>query len=273
MEGKHALTHKMVHWSLLDDGSSPRLPNHVVMNRSIGRAFTTVAAFFTAATLGAWLHIQQAIDLTSSIVLQAIAVSIFAPIYSNVASRLEHRARVWSRMCGGNRTRALYIFAVTILLVSSWRERQFSRVITNGASVMFLPYPPLLNALGLSLVTFGIAISMTGYVQLGVKGTYMGEAFGFFCPSLLTSFPYSTFDNPMYLGSTLMHLGWALRENSIPDLFVASIVGLSYWVAAGMFESPFTNTRYMFQGRGTTASVKCSELELANTGRTMSMRS
>jgi phosphatidylethanolamine/phosphatidyl-N-methylethanolamine N-methyltransferase len=248
----------MVRWTLLDDGLSPRLPNHVVMDRSIGRALTTVAALFTAATLGAWLHFQQAIDMTSSIVLHAIAVSIFAPIYWNVASRLEYRAQVWSRMCGGNRTTALYIFAVTILLVSLWRERQFSRVVANGASDMFLPHPPLLNALGFSLVTLGTVISMTGYVQLGVKGTYMGEAFGFFCPSLLTSFPYGTFDNPMYLGSTLMHFGWALRENSIPGLFVASIVGLSYWVAARVFETPFTTTLYRFQGQGTPASIKCS---------------
>jgi phosphatidylethanolamine/phosphatidyl-N-methylethanolamine N-methyltransferase len=251
----------MVTWTLVDDGTGPRLPSRLVMERGFGRAFVTLSVVVMSGILGAWMHAVGAVDVTSTPVLRAVAVTVLAPVYWNGVSRLEYRTLFCSRLCGGSRMFALYIFATSILHLSAWRESLFAEILLHEVSDVALPGHPMLRAFGSSLVAYGTIISMAGFVQLGVRGTYMGEAFGYFCPRLLTTFPFDALEDPMYLGSSLAHLGAALRANSTPGIFVALVVSLTYWIAARVFEGPFTHELYKFQSRVTSASAPqlCAE--------------
>lgn len=241
-------------WALLDDGSSPRLPSDLVADRNpslITRILSTVAATVCVAW---YLLPSELVNGSNATVFCAVSVAVICPIYWNCASRLEYRTLIWTRVLGGNRTLALYVFSFTILALSTAREAAFKAVVDAGLELgpPILKSEALVKALertGILVVAAGVVISMAAYIQLGFKGTYMGEAFGFFCPALITTFPFSWVDDPMYLGSTLMHFGVAMQVNSLVALFVSVVVGESYWIAACVFERPFSAQVYALQAK------------------------
>jgi phosphatidylethanolamine/phosphatidyl-N-methylethanolamine N-methyltransferase len=226
------------------------------MDRSPGQMPLVIAACSFAVVAGSWLLSHELVEANRKSLLHAVAVTIFAPIYWNGVSRLEYRTLMLTKVFGGSRTAALYVFAASILALSGYREQCFFRVAVNGGRAKLLEAVPGIEVMATCLVVFGTVLSMSGFVQLGVKGTYMGEAFGFFCPCLITSLPFNAFQDPMYLGSSLMHLGWALQAKSLSGLYVAAVVWLTYWIAARVFEGPFTTQLYRFQSKLRVESEK-----------------
>ncbi len=177
------------------------------------------------------------VNLYAPEVLRSIASIAWAPIAWNVIPRLEFRHRILSRFVGGNRSIAHYLFAAYILAFSSFREHLFFSAI-NCTEKWNVPSNVLnnLNALGSALLVGGTVLSASGFYQLRVRFTYMGEYFGFRMPQLVTSFPFNVFPDPMYSGSALMHFGYSFRAASPTGFFLACATGLSYWTAAKIFE-------------------------------------
>jgi phosphatidylethanolamine/phosphatidyl-N-methylethanolamine N-methyltransferase len=181
-----------------------------------------------------------AVDPASPALRRALAAVVWAPIAWNVFPRLEFRHRVFSRPLR-SRTAALYAFALYIVCFSSLRERLFFAAV-EAAPVWSAGDPRVdaaLVAFGTLLVAVGAVLSAAGFYHLRITHTYMGEYFGFMMPRLITAFPFNVDPDPMYNGSVLMHLGYALRARSPTGLFLALVVALSYWIAAKLFEEPF----------------------------------
>ena len=65
--------------------------------------------------------------------------------------------------------------------------------------------------------------------KLGIIGTFNGDAYGFLLPSIITSFPFNLFNAPMYLGSTLNFLGYALIKKSFVGIFLTTLVAVAYY--------------------------------------------
>lgn len=79
------------------------------------------------------------------------------------------------------------------------------------------------------ILLVGIILVSSATYKLGIIGTYNGDAYGFLLPSIITSFPFNLFNAPMYLGSTLNFLGYAIINKSITGVALTILVGIVYF--------------------------------------------
>lgn len=94
------------------------------------------------------------------------------------------------------------------------------------------------------LIVFGSILVLTSSYKLGILPTYMGDYFGIMPHSEpISSFPFSMYNNPMYVGSTLIFLGSAFWYKSAIGVALSEFVWMVYWIAC-LFEEPFTAMIY-----------------------------
>lgn len=74
---------------------------------------------------------------------------------------------------------------------------------------------------------------------LGVTGTYLGDYFGILMDNMVTGFPFNVCSAPMYYGSTMSFLGYALWFGK-PAGVLLTVEVLAVYLAALKFEDPFT---------------------------------
>ena len=77
---------------------------------------------------------------------------------------------------------------------------------------------------------------------------------------MVTSFPFSVVDDPMYFGSFLNFFGVALVKSSPAGILLALLVGVVYKVAL-FFETPFVQQVYEAK-RMETAKMRLDDDEL-----------
>ena len=85
------------------------------------------------------------------------------------------------------------------------------------------------------MLLLGNILVLSATYKLGIIGTFNGDAYGFLLPSIITSFPFNIFNAPMYLGSTLNFLGYAMIKKSITGFFLTILVAVAY-VCGTFFE-------------------------------------
>ena len=56
----------------------------------------------------------------------------------------------------------------------------------------------------------GGVLVLGSFYRLGITGTYLGDHFGILLRQRVTEFPFNFCSHPMYEGSTLIFLGYAL---------------------------------------------------------------
>lgn len=79
------------------------------------------------------------------------------------------------------------------------------------------------------ILLIGIILVSSATYKLGLIGTFNGDAYGFLLPSIITSFPFNLFNAPMYLGSTLNFLGYAIINKSLTGIALTILVGIVYF--------------------------------------------
>ncbi len=79
------------------------------------------------------------------------------------------------------------------------------------------------------ILLIGTILVSSATYKLGVIGTFNGDAYGFLLPSIITSFPFNLFNAPMYLGSTLNFLGYAIINKSLTGIALTMLVGIVYF--------------------------------------------
>ncbi|KAJ1096642.1 hypothetical protein NDU88_001777, partial [Pleurodeles waltl] len=63
---------------------------------------------------------------------------------------------------------------------------------------------------GGACIGLGGLFVVSSFFALGFVGTYLGDYFGILMEEKVTSFPFNIMNDPMYWGSTMNFLGWAL---------------------------------------------------------------
>lgn len=58
--------------------------------------------------------------------------------------------------------------------------------------------------------SIGNVLVLSSFYRLGITGTYLGDHFGILMKQRITDFPFNWFSHPMYEGSTLVFLSYAL---------------------------------------------------------------
>jgi len=172
----------------------------------------------------------------------------FNPLFWNIIARLEHKTRLLTRLCFGQPKLACALLGLAIILLGLWRDHLFNVACHTQPSWILLRQNRVL-ILGYFCCSIGTIFVLTSFFQLGFYTTFLGDYFGIFPhTSLVTSFPFSVADDPMYLGSFLNFLGLALVKSSPAGVLLALLVGLVY-KAALAFETPFVKSVYAEQQR------------------------
>lgn len=199
------------------------------------------------------LSLAGTVDLTASKVQQAVVAVLFPFVSWVVISRLEYRRKTISTLvCRGNRPAGFYLFVVYIISFSALREHYFSAAIdeerplwTSGDTTL----DGYVQTMGNLILVLGTIIGLTGFYHVNIN-TYYPEYFGFPQTKLVTAFPYSIMSHPMYIGTVLMHYGYAMRVLSPTALYLATVTAFGYWTVANIFEDPFMAVFYDKKGKG-----------------------
>lgn len=169
-----------------------------------------------------------------------------SPLIWNILARDEYRHKTLTKLFNG-KYNGCYALAAWIFLSSLGKDALVMRAIKEN------PLPVLssdastirtLDLVGKVAAAAGQTLVLSSFYRLGITGTYLGDYFGILMQQRVTAFPFNWFENPMYLGSTLTFLGFALSRNSVVGVGLAAWVYAVYEVATRYFENPFTSMIY-----------------------------
>ena len=173
------------------------------------------------------LNFEYFLELKNPLVFLLVLHIIFNVFFWNFTSRIEYRTKFFSNLFG-NKKVALYINSLFIFSFGLSRDFLYKYVV-NSSSIFSLIDNQYMTYLGYILTIMGSILVIAATYKLKVFGTYNADAFGFPFPSVITSFPYNIFHSPMYVGSTLNFLGYALIKKSFVGLVLTILVAVAYY--------------------------------------------
>ncbi|EDQ88041.1 uncharacterized protein MONBRDRAFT_33076 [Monosiga brevicollis MX1] len=180
--------------------------------------------------------------------LRSCFATIMAPILWNLLPQIFGPALInWI-----GRRQAMLVFSLYVFLFTCFRSWAFQMGIADDKTSfdVLLPFFPnatvfhnIFFAVGAATVLVGTVLTSASFIRLGIFGTYMGEFFGVMLSEKITTFPFDVVDNPMYFGSSLMHIGLAIMEQSPVGVVLGAVVFWWYYMAA-LYEEPLMVEMY-----------------------------
>lgn len=167
----------------------------------------------------------------------ACIVVMLNPLFWNAVSRLEYYTHVVSKVAGGPR-RGVTLLATGVLSFNYLRTLLFHKAMDHHA-ICEPMQSTFFNAVGYLLLVIGAILVISSGYQLGFSGSFMGDYFGLLLEEKVTNFPFNIVDDPMYVGSGLIYLGFSFQHASIVGMILTGFIAISYVVAI-LFERPFT---------------------------------
>ena len=153
---------------------------------------------------------------------------IFNVLLWNVTSRIQYKTKFFSNLFG-DKKRAVYIHSIIIFSFGLSRNFLYKYVVNTSNNFFPLIDNQYTTYIGYMMLLIGIILVSSATYKLGLIGTYNGDAYGFLLPSIITSFPFNLFNAPMYLGSTLNFLGYAIINKSLTGIALTILVGIVYF--------------------------------------------
>ena len=211
--------------------------------------YSTALAWVTIATMTFHTDSDSQNNLKAALVACLVTYSSWV-----VLPRIEYRHRILSKLCGGNRRLAQYLFVVYILTSSfAWREPLVAKAIDSEhiSQAFFTSLHWATSAIDVEIIKWlghflfaaGMVLNLGGFYHVRLN-TYYPEYFGFIQGNLVTAFPYNVTSHPMYIGAVVSHIGYALQKQSSTALYLAAVEALGYWTVAKVFEEPFMEVFY-----------------------------
>ncbi len=163
------------------------------------------------------------------------------PLFWNAISRLEYHTHLVSRTAGGPK-RGVALLAIGILTFNYVRTAVFHKMMDYHTTCVPMQNS-LCDALGYLFIIMGTTLVLSSSYRLGFFCSFMGDYFGILLKERVTGFPFNVVDDPMYVGSGLIYLGFSFQHASVIGLILTGCIALSYIIAL-LFEQPFTSQIY-----------------------------
>lgn len=187
---------------------------------------------------------------TQSAIIAAVGIAA-SPTIWNIIAQNEYRKHTLERILG-SKYRGCYALAAWIFFSSLYRDYLFQIAVDKNAGHAIIPSSVknsefligVMKKAGVAVMGAGMTLVCSAYYRLGVTGTYLGDYFGILMKERVTAFPFSHFNDPMYLGSTMSFLAIAMMQNSSVGVALSAWVHLVYWVSTNHYEGPFTTKIY-----------------------------
>jgi protein-S-isoprenylcysteine O-methyltransferase Ste14 len=176
-------------------------------------------------------------------IILSIAMIIICPVTWNLVARYEFYTKKLSTFCGDNRL-AADIFAHCLIEMGIFRNYLFVRVMRNQLKTEYFDdHFIILEIIGYLILVCGFHLTIFAYYRLGIHGIYYGDYFGVLCKEMVTAFPFSILENPLYVGSTMMFFGSSILYRS-PAGIVLTICAWIMYQFASILENPMTPLIY-----------------------------
>ncbi|KAM0331547.1 hypothetical protein ACHAQA_003225 [Verticillium albo-atrum] len=192
-----------------------------------------------------------------SLFVSACAI-MFNPLFWNIVARQEYNNKLLTKLFGGRAQTACYGLAATIFLLGLVRDGLYERALRHQPSHPALD-TDLANYAGYALLAAGNVLVITSTYRLGITGTFLGDYFGILMDDIVTGFPFSVTDAPMYNGSTMSFLGTALLYGKPAGVLLTLWVLVVYTVAL-RYENPFTAGIYAKRDRERAAGKETKKV-------------
>ncbi|ESO83462.1 hypothetical protein LOTGIDRAFT_133377 [Lottia gigantea] len=180
------------------------------------------------------------INLKDVNLLIASGCIIFNPLYWNIVARWECRSRAISRKLGAKVGCSL--LAATILVLGIVRDWRFGEAIVTQPRWHVMEQQ-WIWALGYVTVSMGTILVLSSFLRLGFFGTFLGDYFGILMDERVIGFPFNIINNPMYWGTSLNFLGYAVVQASPVGIILSALVAIVYKIAI-IYEGEFTTRIY-----------------------------
>lgn len=165
---------------------------------------------------------------------------------------IEYNNKLLTKLFGGRSQTACYALAATIFLLGLFRDGLYERALRHQPTHPALD-TDLANYAGYALLAAGNVLVITSTYRLGITGTFLGDYFGILMDDIVTGFPFSLTDAPMYNGSTMSFLGTALLYGK-PAGILLTLWVLTVYTVALRYENPFTAGIYAKRDRERAAA-------------------
>ncbi|XP_022103357.1 phosphatidylethanolamine N-methyltransferase-like [Acanthaster planci] len=167
---------------------------------------------------------------------------MFNPLFWNIMARFEFKTKTISKLCGGPRMGCVFLGA-TIFFLSAVRGRRYQLVLYHQP-VWTAFQTPLVHYVGVAITALGLIFTLSSFFTLGFYGTFLGDYFGIVMEHRVTGFPFNLMENPMYWGTTMEYLGYALWYGPSPaGLLLTVLLAICYKIAI-VIEGPHTDEVY-----------------------------
>jgi len=171
-------------------------------------------------------YIKDSINFKNPLLWLSMAHILFNVSYWNITSRIQYKTKIFTKLFKDKKT-AVYVHTVLVFCFGLSRDYLYKYVV-NTSNIFPLIDNQYMSYLGYLLLFMGGILVLSATYKLGIIGTFNGDAYGFLLPSIITSFPFNLFNAPMYLGSTLNFLGYAIIKCSATGIFLTMLVALAY---------------------------------------------
>jgi len=197
-------------------------------------------------------EIKKAVNLEDPLVYAVFAHVIFNPLMWNIVARLEYKTKFLTRLFRGHNKAACIVNGIIIFTIGLTRDFLYEKMLSRQPRFTPLEnmYPENsatismgINVFAGILLLIGNILVLGAYYQLGLIGTYLGDYFGILLDHKVEGFPFTVSSCPMYDGSSINFLAFAVYNRSIVGFFVAVFVFTCYHIAC-IFEDAFTEQIY-----------------------------
>lgn len=172
--------------------------------------------------------IEQFINFQNPLLWLSALHIIFNVSYWNITSRIQYKTKFFSKLFG-NKKLAVYTHTILVFSFGLSRDYLYKYVVNTSNNFFPLIDNHYTTIFGYLILLVGIILVLSATYKLGIIGTFNGDAYGFLLPSIITSFPFNLFSAPMYLGSTLNFLGYAMIKSSATGIFLTILVAIAYF--------------------------------------------
>ena len=191
-------------------------------------------------------------ETIASLTLLSSILIIAAPAVWNSIGRLEYSTKMISKAFGSN-IKGCYFLTILVMIVSRTRDIVFAIVVLQSQNQYYMP-SGLNYMIGITMFVVGLMFVITSNNKLGLLGTHMGDHFGIYLDAKVTSFPFNVLENPMYTGSSLAMLGFALIFNSWTGIKLAAFAFMIYNLYSKLYEEKFTS--YIYEQKAVNEKIK-----------------
>jgi len=207
-------------------------------------------------------EIKKSVNFEDPLVYAVFAHVLFNPLMWNIVARLEYKTKFLTRLFGGHNKAACIFNGIIIFCIGLTRDYIYNMMIEKQPR--FTPLEKMFDweytALTIDIVAgvilaCGVTLVLGAYIRLGLIGTYLGDYFGILLPGKIEGFPFNVTTCPMYDGSSLNFLAFAIHNRSIVGFFVAVFVFICYRVAC-IFEDSFTEQIYATAAKKSESKAK-----------------